>query len=64
MYQIFVRSWYKKDPVTKKMVPHMGRKTTIDYAKTIEEARKICEEYNNSHNPGPTSRKAEFTSSY
>lgn len=64
MYQIFIRSWYKKDSVTGKMKPHIGRKKVIGYAKNVEDARKICKEYNESHNPGPTGRKAEFTSNY
>lgn len=64
-YKVFIRSWYKKDPKTGKMVPHPhARKTHLAWANSADEARSICKQYNDSHNPGPTSRKAEFTSDY
>lgn len=64
MYTVFIRSWYRKEG--KNYVPNPGARRTIlrDNIRTQEEARKICEEYNSTHNPGPTSRKAEYTSNY
>jgi hypothetical protein len=62
-YTIFIRRWYKDNPKWPNgLEPHMGRKTTIGYAETIEEARSKCADYNNSHNPGKYSLKAEFES--
>jgi hypothetical protein len=64
MYHVFTRSWWK---IVKgqygqtSRVPYMGRKTTLAHVNTEQQARAICKQYNESHNPGPTSRKAEYT---
>jgi len=39
----------------------MGRKTYLQRrVSTEEEARRICRQYNETHEPGPLSRKAEY----
>ena len=58
MYRIFVRSWWKA--VNGKLVPHLGRKTLLAKVDTYQQARDYCTVYNNNHNPGKLSRKAEF----
>lgn len=63
-YKIFVRNWWKINPnwPDRREPDPRARKKTIAYASSEEEARKICREYNDSHNPGKLSRKAEYTS--
>jgi hypothetical protein len=62
MYTCFHRTWWKKNPAFPGgKEPHAGRKTFIATAQTIEGARAICRAWNDQHNPGPLSRKAEFT---
>lgn len=61
-YEIFHRTWYKVDPETKRLIPHIGRKTHIGYAYGIDDARKQCEEWNSQNDPGVRQRKAEFQS--
>jgi len=63
-YQIFVRTWWAKDPKTKQRIPKIGRKSQIDYVNTIEEARERCKQYNENNDPGLYSRKMEFTSDF
>lgn len=61
-FRIFVRSWWKWNAAWPGgREPHAtGRKHTIAWADTEQEARAIAQEYNRTHNPGPLSRKAEF----
>ena len=62
-YRIFTRTWWRNNPNWPDgLEPHAGRKTTIGYANTEEEARSICKRYNDIHNPGRLSRKAEYMS--
>jgi hypothetical protein len=64
-YNVFVRTWYKETKDKQwpgGLEPHLGRKTMLRQRVTFEEARKICEEYNSSNNPGRLGRKAEFES--
>lgn len=66
-YTCFARTWWKfeRDSSGKKIkVPHLGRKTKLASFSTEEEARKYCEKWNNSNNPGELSRKAEFSANY
>ena len=66
-YICFARTWwkYEHDSTGKKIkVPHMGRRTQLATFSTIEAARDYCTKWNNSNDPGPLSRKAEFTSNY
>lgn len=68
MFTIFVRSWwkYKTDLYGRKtLVPNPGaRRTVIATRNTEQEARDYCQDYNNTHKPGPLSRKAEYTSNF
>lgn len=59
MYHVFHRTWWKRTPGGGR-VPGAGRKTTIARVPTEEEARAICKRYNDTHEPGPLSRKAEY----
>lgn len=59
-YKVFTRTWWKKDG-RGKLVPHAGRKTTIQHnVATEDEARGICKRWNAAHPPGSLSRKAEY----
>lgn len=61
-YVIFTRNWWKQNARTGQLEPDSSaRKTTVGYAQTETEAREFCREWNNSHNPGKLSRKAEYT---
>lgn len=60
-YRTFIRTWWKKD-AKGNLVPGPGRKTPVRNNLTMDEARKMCTEYNNSNDPGPLSRKMEFES--
>jgi hypothetical protein len=62
---VFHRTWWR--PATPEdgqwpnnLVPCPGEKHTIDFVNTIEEAQRICHEYNTENNPGEMSDKAEF----
>lgn len=62
--QTFVRSWWRKDH-NGKYVPHMGRKSNIEYCNSIEDARTRCQKYNdNITGSNPTGRKMEFTTNF
>lgn len=67
-YKVFVRNWYKYKTISKgkrEIVPDpAAKKKTIATVHTEAEARKRCEDYNKANNPGPLSRKAEYTSNY
>lgn len=61
MYRVFKRRFWKDNPQWPNgLEPHLGRKTTIGYARTEEEAREMCEEYNENNDPGRYSLKAEY----
>ena len=61
MYRVFVRNWWRDNPnYPNGLEPSPGRKYTLDYVYTEKEARNMCREYNNTHNPGRLSRKAEY----
>jgi hypothetical protein len=57
-YNVFVRSWWKI--VNGVRVPQLGRKTYLHKHVTYEDALAICRQYNDTHEPGRLSRKAEF----
>jgi len=63
MYKVFTRTWWKNNPQWPNgLEPCAGRKTTIAKGiQTEQEARAICKRYNDNHNPGRLSRKAEYT---
>ena len=54
-YHVFTRTWWARNGE-----PHAGRKTTLSRRCTYSEARAIAKEYNDTHDPGQRSRKAEF----
>lgn len=61
-YKIFTRRWWKDNPkYPNGLEPDItGRKTTIGYAETDQEAREICQDWNSKNPAGRYSRKAEF----
>ena len=62
-YNVFVRNWWKLNKDWPDgLEPGPGRKTYIRHGVSIDEARKICEDYNDTHERGKLSRKAEFES--
>jgi len=63
-YRVFVRNWWRDNKNWPNgLEPHAGRKKIIrKRVETAEEARRICREYNSTHDPGRYSRKAEFES--
>ena len=62
-FHIFTRNWWKNNPSWPNgLEPHAGRKTTLGYADTQDEARAMCKEYNSTNKPGRLSKKAEFES--
>lgn len=61
MYRVFKRRFWKDNPRWPNgLEPHLGRKTTIGFASTEEEARQMCKEYNENNDPGRYSLKAEY----
>jgi hypothetical protein len=64
MYRTFIRDWWIRNPAWPDgrepgPGPRYYGKPCADYD-TIEEAREACQDYNDSHDPGPLSRKMEF----
>lgn len=60
-YRVFTRTWWKRNPAWPSgLEPCPGRKRVLRRGLTLEEARKMCQEWNSSHKPGKLSRKAEF----
>ena len=63
MYRVFTRTWWINNPSWPNgLEPGAGRQTTIRRnVKTEADAQAICKQYNDTHNPGRLSRKAEYT---
>ena len=60
-YCVFVRNWWRPNKAYPNgLEPCVGRKRVLAKRLTYDEARRMCEEYNRTHNPGRLSRKAEF----
>ena len=60
-YRVFTRTWWKDNPSWPGgLEPHLGRKTTLAQVGTLREAQEIAKEYNDAHDPGRYSRKAEI----
>lgn len=60
-YRVFSRTWWQENPNWPNgLEPSPGRKTTLCYVNTEEEAREQCAEYAKRHKPGRLSRKAEY----
>ena len=73
MFTVFVRNWWKYAPgVVNSLDPSLNglepdpsaEKTQLCVFDTEEEAQAYAMEYNKTHQPGPLSRKAEYTSNY
>lgn len=62
LYDVFIRSWYTRDEKTGKLLNYPGDKNYIAWGVTWATARLMCSEYNESHDPGELSIKAEFES--
>lgn len=58
-YYVFVRDWWRIDHLGRK-VPAIGGRTEIATGLSYKAARDMCQEYNDTHDPGALSRKAEF----
>lgn len=60
-FHVFHRTWWRFNAsYPGGLEPRPGRRTTIDFVYGEEEARRLCHEYNSTHNPGKLSRKAEY----
>jgi hypothetical protein len=61
-FKVFTRTWWKNNPnYPNGLEPCAGRKAVIaKRVATEKEARAICKRYNDSHDPGRLSRKAEY----
>lgn len=63
---VFVRNWWRWERDRhgmRRLVPDPGaRKRTLARGLTEAEAVRMCHQYNETHKPGPLSRKAEFRS--
>lgn len=59
-FEVFVRDWWRIERGVR--VPNPGAEREIlDTGLSLDEARELCREWNDSHEPGELSRKAEFT---
>lgn len=63
-YNVFHRKWWKDNPSYPNGLEPDGtdRKKHIAYASNENEAREICRDWNNNHEPGRYSDKAEYES--
>ena len=63
-YRVFTRTWWKRNPDWPGgREPGAGRKHTIaKHVETEAEAQAIARRYNENHDPGFLSRKAEYES--
>lgn len=60
-YTVFHRTWWKRNPNWPEgREPGMGKRHFIAKAWSEEEARQLCREWNQSHDPGLLSDKAEY----
>ena len=60
-YVVFTRTWWRENPAWPNgLEPQMGRKHRLGRAGSVAEAQEMCREYNDTHDPGRLSRKAEF----
>lgn len=62
MYSVFVRSWWRDNPSWPNgLEPHVGEKKYIErFLESEEEAQEICQSYNEMHDAGRYSIKAEY----
>ncbi len=60
-YNVFHRTWWTENPSWPQgREPGAGERHYIEENVTYLQARKLCEEYNSTHEPGFLSDKAEF----
>ena len=63
LYTVFVRNWWKDNPAWPDgLEPCPGERSIIATGCTYSEARRRCEAYRATHEPGRYSNKAEFES--
>lgn len=63
MFTVFARNWWKENsawPNGLEPDPE-ARKSTLSTVSTEAEARAFCKKWNETHEPGRLSRKAEYT---
>lgn len=61
MYHVFHRTWWVENPSWPNgLEPGAGEKHTIGYVDTEKGAREVCQEWNDEHDPGRLSDKAEY----
>ena len=62
MYTVFHRTWWIENPEWPNgLDPCAGEETVIQQnIPTAEEAQAVCRVWNDTHDPGRLSRKAEF----
>lgn len=61
MYRVFTRTWWVENPAWPNgREPGAGRKHTLARVETEAEARAVAKQYNDTHDPGFLSRKAEY----
>jgi len=64
LYNVFNRTWWHTNSSwPEQCEPCAGRKTYMARNVSYEEARRICKQYNDTHEPGKLVRKAEFEES-
>ena len=60
-YNVFHRTWWVADPHSSGgRKPGAGKKTYLRKHVTYADAREIAKQYNDTHDPGFLSRKAEI----
>lgn len=60
-YHVFTRTWWAENPAWPNgLEPCPGERHYIARHVTYADARELCEEYNDTHEPGRLSLKAEF----
>jgi hypothetical protein len=62
MYTVFHRTWWKNNPNWPNgLEPCAGEKHFIGTVNTEQEAQYMCRMWNNKHDPGKLSDKAEYS---
>jgi len=60
-FEVFHRTWWRDNPSWPNgREPGVGERHFIAWAEDETEARAIAREWNEAHDPGPLSDKAEF----
>jgi hypothetical protein len=61
-FTVFVRNWWKENPSWPNGLEpdSTAEKTVLAFNLTESDARAMCKEYNDTHEPGRLSRKAEY----